>query len=184
MNEAVSIAKAGIDRFTEHNPEIKEFVQKLNNEITERSNVAMRLANIFCAHESMKSWLPMFISGNDAMMLTTLYSFLENMEMAINGAGQLMLVRVNCRSGCWQAFLVKDEKIYDKLISNIRDEMFAMTDETIISLDVKQMTWHDMVKLVETAIEYIDVDELFDKALSHIGFSDGVNVNIYFKSEK
>lgn len=184
MNEAVSIAKAGIDRFTEHNPEIKEFVQKLDNEITGRSDVAMRLVNIFCAHESMKSWLPMFIFGNDAMHITTLYSFLENMEMAINGAGQLMLVRVNCESGCWQAFLVKDVKIYDNLISNIRDEIFAATDETIFSLDIKQMTWHDMIKLVETAAEYIDIDELFDKAPSHIGFSDGVHVNIYLKPEK
>ncbi len=184
MNEAVSIAKAGIDRFMEHNPEIKKFVQKLENEIDGRTDVAMRLANIFCAHESMKPWLPIFISGNDAMHLTTLYNFLENMEMAINGAGQLMLVRVNCQSGCWQAFLVKDEKIYDRLISNIRDELFATTDETIVSLDVKHMTWNDMVKLVETATEYIDVDELFNKAFSHVGFSDGVNVNIYLKSEK
>ena len=183
MDEAVNIAINGIIRFTEHNPVIKTFTDKLVSQIDERSDVAMRLANIFCAHKSMKQFLPMFLTANDAEHLKVRYNFLEQMEMSINGAGKLTLIRVNCTSGCWQAFLVKDEQSYDELLSYIKNEMFAISKEVVESIDFKDMTWTDMVKLVDTAIDYVDVDSLFKGEPEHVGFYDNVSMNVFKKGE-
>lgn len=163
MNEAVKIALKGIERFRANDKNIDRFSELFMEEVTSRSDVAMRLMDVMCAHPSMQQFFPMFVASNDTAVNVAYYSFLEQMEMAIKGAGQLALVRVSCSSGCWNAFLLKDEKDPGELTDCIVDQMFSTTNEDPETVDFKVLNWEDMIALIGAVRDNISMDRIFTK---------------------
>lgn len=157
MKEEVQIALNGIKRFSKANPEIEKFVDLLDDIIVDRDRDTIRLATIFCTHDNMQRFLPMFLNTNEQKWLITQYEFLQQMEMSINGAGKLQLVGITAESvdeegiiRLQRTFLLKDGKDENELIDYIRNDMLAMGDEHLAEVNIKNLTWGDMILIEET----------------------------------
>lgn len=157
MKEEVQIALNGIKRFSKANPEIGKFVDLLDDIVVDRDRDTIRLATIFCTHDNMQRFLPMFLNTNEQKWLITQYEFLQQMEMSINGAGKLQLVGITAESvdeegiiRLQRTFLLKDGKDENELIDYIRNDMLAMGDEHLAEVNIKNLTWGDMILIEET----------------------------------
>lgn len=157
MKEEVQIAFNGIKRFSKANPEIGKFVDLLDDIIVDRDRDTIRLAAIFCTHVNMQRFLPMFLNTNEQKWLITQYEFLQQMEMSINGAGKLQLVGATVESidkdgviKLQRTFLLKDGKDEKELIDYIRNDMMAIGDEHLAEVNIKNLTWKDMILIEET----------------------------------
>lgn len=159
MNEDVRIALSGINKFKENNEEISNFLKTFEEAMTvTNEDVAFKLMNLFCAHKSMQQFMPMFLGSNKREHLVTLYEFLQQMEMAINGAGSLlfvkatMLIKGDEKSAIDESFIVKDGKCEENMIDYAKNEIFANVEGKLSRLDYQFLTWKDLTLLMNCAL--------------------------------
>ena len=167
MKEEVKIALSGIQKFVNNNLDMKKFVDLLAKIIVNCDATTINLAKIFCTHDKMQRFLPMFLNTNEQKWLITQYEFLQQMEMSINGAGKLQLVNmifqdVDRKNKVYQLkriFLLKDGKNEEELIDYIKNDMLADDIELLMRIDIKNLTWADMVLIVESIMKHGRLDE-------------------------